>query len=122
MTNLLLLDVLVVVPKRRLSVSEVRYVFAPASVKKLVPLIPSVDVATHVNPVPVDLSTMPLVPAELLLSKRRPERRSEVPVAVANWSAPVKVGAAEKTSDPLPVSSVIELMRVAESAVVVARL
>jgi hypothetical protein len=82
---------------------------------------PSVLVATHVNPVPVDLSTMPLVPAAFEVSKSRPVRRKLVPVAVANWVAPVKVGAAEKTSDPLPVSSVIELMRVAESAVVVAR-
>ena len=44
-----------------------------------------------------------------------------VEVAFARVTLPVKVGAAEKTSDPEPVSSVIELMSVAESAVVVAR-
>lgn len=83
---------------------------------------PRVEVATQRVEVAEVKSTIPLVPAELLVSYSFPVIPKLVVVAFARVTFPVKVGAILPTSEPLPVSSDSALKIAADSAVVVALL
>ena len=104
-------DVFVFVTVTLLAVPLIVPLISPLKLSALtVPLTPT-------PPVTIKAPVVVLLEAVVLLTVTTPSSEIVTGVLVPAVTVPVKVGEVENTNDPLPVSSVIALLKLAESGV-----